>query len=221
MKKVIFALPGREFSGKSLQSWTELVYACLQNGIQPIMSQHYSPLLYYVRNMCLGGNNIAGVEQKPFGGKVDYDYVMWIDSDIVFTPEHFFKLLEHDKDIVSGLYMMNDNTHYATVEDWDDDHFIKKGHFQFLNREMVQAKEGKLFTADYTGFGWMLTKKGVFESLEYPWFQPMWTEYNIAGKLIRDFTMEDVAFCKMIKQKGFDVWIDPNIIVGHEKMMVL
>ena len=95
---------------------------------------------------------------------------------------------------------------------------IKNGHFQFLNREMVQAKQGKLFTADYTGFGWILTKKGVFESLEYPWFQPVWTEYNIDGKLVRDFTMEDVAFCKMIKQKGFDVWIDPTIIVGHEKM---
>ena len=221
MKKVIFALPGREFSGKFLQSWTELVYACLQNGIQPIMSQHYSPLLYYVRNMCLGGDNLRGVDQKPFGGQFDYDYIMWIDSDIVFTPEHFFKLLNHDKDIVSGLYMMNDNIHYATVEDWDDEFFLKNGHFQFLNREMVQAKQGKLFTADYTGFGWVLTKKGVFESLEYPWFQPMWTEYNIDGKLVRDFTMEDVAFCKMIKQKGFDVWIDPTIIVGHEKMMVL
>ena len=221
MKKVIFALPGREFSGKFLQSWTELVYACLQNGIQPIMSQHYSPLLYYVRNMCLGGDNLAGIEQKPFGGRVDYDYVMWIDSDIVFTPEHFFKLLEHDKDIVSGLYMMNDNVHYATVEDWDEEFFLERGHFQFLNREMVQAKQGKLFPVDYTGFGWMLTKKGVFESLEYPWFQPLWTEHQKDGKVIRDFTMEDVAFCKMIKEKGFDVWIDPNIIVGHEKMMVL
>jgi len=171
--------------------------------------------------MCLGGDNLRGVDQKPFGGQFDYDYIMWIDSDIVFTPEHFFKLLNHDKDIVSGLYMMNDNVHYATVEDWDDEFFLKNGHFQFLNREMVQAKEGKLFTADYTGFGWVLTKKGVFESLEYPWFQPMWTEYNIDGKLVRDFTMEDVAFCKMIKEKGFDVWIDPTIIVGHEKMMVL
>ena len=221
MKKVIFALPGREFSGRFLQGWTELVYACLQNGIQPIMSQHYSPLLYYVRNMCLGGDNLRGIDQKPFGGQFDYDYIMWIDSDIVFTPEHFFKLLQDDKDIVSGLYMMNDNIHYATVEDWDDEFFLKNGHFQFLNREMVQAKKGELFTADYTGFGWVLIKKGVFESLEYPWFQPMWTEYNIDGKIVRDFTMEDVAFCKMIKQKGFDVWIDPTIIVGHEKMMVL
>lgn len=221
MKKVIFALPGREFSGRFLQCWTELVYACLQNGIQPIMSQHYSPLLYYVRNMCLGGDNLRGIDQKPFGGQFDYDYIMWIDSDVVFTPDHFFKLLQDDKDIVSGLYMMSDNTHYATVEDWDDDFFLKHGHFQFLNREMVQAKQGKLFTADYTGFGWVLVKKGVFESLQYPWFQPVWTEYNIDGKIVRDFTMEDVAFCKMIKEKGYDVWIDPAVIVGHEKVMVL
>jgi GT2 family glycosyltransferase len=33
--------------------------------------------------------------------------------------------------------------------------------------------------------------------------------------------MEDVAFCRMIKEKGYDVWIDPSIIVGHEKMVVL
>lgn len=221
MKKVIFALPGREFSGRFLQGWTELVYACLQNGIQPIMSQHYSPLLYYVRNMCLGGDNLRGIDQKPFGGQFDYDYIMWIDSDVVFTPDHFFKLLQDDKDIVSGLYMMSDNTHYATVEDWDDEFFLKHGHFQFLSREMVQAKQGKLFTADYTGFGWVLIKKGVFESLQYPWFQPVWTEYNIDGKIVRDFTMEDVAFCKMIKEKGYDVWIDPSVIVGHEKMVVL
>jgi hypothetical protein len=221
MKKVIFALPGREFSGRFLQCWTELVYACLQNGIQPIMSQHYSPLLYYVRNMCLGGDNLRGIDQKPFGGQFDYDYIMWIDSDVVFTPDHFFKLLQDDKDIASGLYMMSDNTHYATVEDWDDEFFLKHGHFQFLNREMVQAKQGKLFTADYTGFGWVLIKKGVFESLQYPWFQPVWTEYNIDGKIVRDFTMEDVAFCKMIKEKGYDVWIDPSVIVGHEKMVVL
>ena len=44
---------------------------------------------------------------------------------------------------------------------------------------------------------------------------------EVNGKLVREFTMEDVAFCRMIKEKGYDVWIDPNIIVGHEKLMVL
>jgi hypothetical protein len=67
----------------------------------------------------------------------------------------------------------------------------------------------------------MLMKNGVFESLEYPWFQPIWKEYEINGKQIRDFTMEDVAFCHMIKEKGYDVYIEPTVRVGHEKMMVL
>jgi len=218
--KIIFCLPGREFSGKFLQSWTELIYACLSNGIQPIMSQHYSPLLYYVRNMCLGGDNIQGIEQKPFQGKVDYDYMMWIDSDMVFTPDQFFKLLDADKDIVSGVYKMHNNYHYATVEKWDHDHFIKHGSYEFLNEESIKQKKD-LFPVAYTGFGWMLIKKGVFESLEYPWFQPTWKEYERDGKTIREFTMEDVAFCDMIKDKGFDIWVDPKIIVGHEKMMVL
>ena len=220
MKKIIFCLPGREFSGIFLQCWTELVYACLSNGIQPIMSQHYSPLLYYVRNMCLGGSNISGIDQKPFQGQVEYDYIMWIDSDVVFTPEHLFKLIDADKDIVSGLYMMQDNIHFATVETWDNEFFKANGYFPFVTPE-INAKKKEPYIVDYTGFGWILMKKGVFESLEYPWFQPIWKEYEINGKQIRDFTMEDVSFCHMIKEKGYDVWIEPTVRVGHEKMMVL
>lgn len=218
--KIVFCLPGREFSGRFLQSWTELVHACLANGIQPIMSQRYSPLLYYVRNMCLGGDNTEGINQKPFQGKIDYDYIMWIDSDIVFTPDQFFKLIDHNKDIVSGVYKMQDNYNFATVEKWDHEFFTKNGYYEFLNEQSIKQKT-KPFKVAYTGFGWMLIKKGVFESLEYPWFQPVWKEYEKDGKIIREFTMEDVAFCDMIEDKGYDIWVDPEIIVGHEKMMVL
>ena len=218
--KVIFCLPGREFSGRFLQSWTELVYACLSNGIQPIMSQHYTSVVYYVRNMCLGGDLIAGPDQKPFQGKVNYDYMMWIDSDIVFTPDQFFKLIDADKDIASGLYKMHDNIHYATVEKWDDDFFVKNGSYQFMTPEIMSKKKG-LVSVAYTGLGWMLVKKGVFESLQYPWFQPIWKEYNYQGQHIKEFASEDVSFCHMIKEKGYDIWVDPEIVVGHEKMMTL
>ena len=220
MKKIIFCLPGREFSGRFLQSWTELVYACLANGIQPIMSQHYTSVVYYVRNMCLGGDLISGPDQKPFQGKVDYDYIMWIDSDIVFSPDQFFRLIDADKDIVSGLYKMQNNTHYATVEEWNHDFFLKHGSYQFLTPERISKKKD-LFPVAYTGFGWMLMKKGVVESLDYPWFQPTWKEYEYKGKQIKEFTMEDVAFCDLIQQKGYQIWIDPKVVVGHEKMMVL
>lgn len=219
-KKVIFCLPGREFSGRFLQCWSELMYACLSNGIQPIISQHYSPLLYYVRNMCLGGDLISGINQKPFQGKVDYDYLMWIDSDIVFTPDHFFKLINADKDIVSGLYKMQNGVNYATVEEWDDNFFLSNGSYEFMTSDMVKKKSG-LFPVAYTGFGWILIKNGVFESLQYPWFQPTWKEWHYQGRHIREFMMEDVSFCNQIQEKGYKIWIDPQVVVGHEKSVVL
>ena len=113
--KILFCLPGREFSGNFLQSWTNLVSYCYYKGHQIVYNQKYSCNIYYVRNMCLGGNILAGENQIPFGGKVDYDYMMWLDNDVIFTPQQFQKLLDHKEDIISGLYKMDGGTHYATV----------------------------------------------------------------------------------------------------------
>jgi hypothetical protein len=87
--------------------------------------------------MCLGGNILAGENQKPFGGKLDYDYMMWIDSDIIFTPQQFQRLLDHNQDIVSGLYLMDGGNAYATVKDWNEDYFQQNGNFQFMTPDQI------------------------------------------------------------------------------------
>ena len=217
---IVFCLPGREFSGNFLKSWTQLLSVCLNKGINPILSQHYNPLLYYVRNICLGGESLNGTHQKPFQGEFDYDYIMWIDSDISFTPDHFFKLLLANKDIVSGLYKMQNNRVYVAAEKWDDEYLKKHGTYEFMTPEIVSRKK-ELFKAAFVGFGWILFKKGVFESLEYPWFKPVWKEWNYNGTVIKDIMMEDISLCYELNQKGYDIWVDPEVIVGHEKMMIL
>jgi len=63
----------------------------------------------------------------------------------------------------------------------------------------------------------MLIKKGVFESMEYPWFRPEFVQVGNA----KDFTMEDVAFCREATRKGYKILVDPTVIVGHEKTRVL
>jgi len=104
--KIIFCLPGASYSGRFLQCWTNLLTELPKVGIITALSQHYLPNVYQARTKVLGASVERGVDQKPFDGKVDYDYLMWIDSDMVFEPENFFKLLDHDKDVVSGMYMM-------------------------------------------------------------------------------------------------------------------
>ena len=213
--KNVFCLPGNSFSGKFLECWTNLYSYCLSVNIQPILSRYESSNVYYVRNMCLGADILRGKDQKPFNGKVDYDYIMWIDSDVLFTPQNFLKLINHQVDIVSGIYLMSDGKYYSTCEEWDEEYFSKHGHFEFMAQKDIQGKE-ELIEVSYTGMGFMLIKKGVFESMEYPWFRPI--EKKI-GDMV-DFTTEDVSFCLKAKEKGFKIFIDPTVIVGHEKKLI-
>jgi hypothetical protein len=214
--KIIFCLPAPSFSRKFFNSFLNLIDYFYKNNIQYVVSQHYSPVIYYARNLCLGGDVLRGENQKPFNGEIDYTHLMWIDSDIVFTPQQFLTLLDYDKNIVSGIYMMGDGTHFATVENWDEEYFQKNGTFKFSAEEDMEGRKG-LIKVGYTGLGFMLVKKGVFESLKYPWFQPVFHEIGNC----RDFSSEDVSFCKMITKIGYYVYVDPQIHVGHEKEVVL
>ena len=218
--KVIFCLPGRTFSDNFLKSWTNLITELPKHNIKWAMSQKYHVNRYFVCNSCLGGSSIGGRDQKPFQGKVDYDYLMWIDSDQVFEPWQFFNLLEKAKEtntsILSGLYLMQGGEVFATVKDWDKEFFKKNGYFKFLTPEDVSSRK-EIFKVSYTGFGWLLVKKGVFESLDYPWVQPTWFDED--G--IREMTTTDCGFMHRAAEKGFDTYIDPTIIVGHEKTQIL
>jgi hypothetical protein len=166
--------------------------------------------------MCLGGDSNAGENQKPWQGKVDYDYMLWIDSDNIFSIDNFVKLYNMQKEIASGLYLMQDGQHYATVKDWNEDHFKKHGSFEFLTPSKLKEYK-QPFVVDYTGFGFILIKKGVFEKLKYPWFRPLWKQFGN----VTEFTMEDVSFCHLVKEQGINVWVHPDVIVKHEKKVLL
>ena len=69
----------------------------------------------------------------------------------------------------------------------------------------------------YNGMGFMLIKKGVFEKVKYPWFCQLKKQIGD----LEDYCSEDVAFCHLAKEAGFKIYVDPEIIVGHEKMRIL
>lgn len=216
-KRIVFCIPGKSFSGCFLQCWTNLVGECLSHGIDAILVNRYTSNVYYVRSQCLGADVLRGKNQKPWNGKLDYDYIMWIDSDIIFKPDQFFKLLKHEKDIVGGLYLMDGGTQFPVIKNWDESFFEKNGRFEFLTPLDISGKSN-LEEIVYTGFGFLLVKKGVFEKITYPWFEPRF--FNFSNNVV-DFCSEDVGFCLKAREAGFKIHVDPTIIVGHEKTQIL
>jgi len=210
---IIFCVPGRTFSDKFFRSWTTTLGNFFQRGIAVDVVNKYSSNVYYARNLCLGGDNL---------------HIMWIDSDIVWNPGQVMQLIaiaerHPNVDIVSGLYIMENETEYATVVNWDIEYFKKHGRFEFLTKKKLKDyKLDSLFEVAYTGFGFILVRRGVFEAIGYPWFKPIWEEIELPNKIVmKDFTSEDVGFCRTAIEKGFKLYVDPNTIVGHEKMRVL
>ncbi|MBS2020476.1 MAG: hypothetical protein JST00_46900 [Deltaproteobacteria bacterium] len=213
---IVACIPGREFSGRFFDAWNEFAEKCRAVGVKLVLSRQYDAVVYYARNRVAGGDVRRGAKQAPWGGEIDYDYMLWIDSDVVFRFEDFQALLAHKVDMVAGLYLMADGARFAAVRHMDETAFKDRGEFEFLTPAET-AKQDGLMQVDYCGFGFVLVRRGVFERLEYPWFRPLYVEIGHCS----DFTSEDVGFCMMAKRAGIPMLVDPKVVVGHEKAVVL
>ena len=257
-KKIVFCLPGRGVSYVYLKNFLQLAFDLVQNQMSLQISQDYSSMVNFARCKCLGANVLRGPDQLPWDGKLDYDYQLWIDSDIVFNTEKFWQLLdlalpaeavteepltetvkneetgeeeekvvgvkqtvdtEKERQIAAGWYATEDGRTTSVAHWLEEDDFRSNG--GVMNHEMVDgiSKRKKPFTVDYTGFGWVLIKKGVFEKLPYPWFAPKMQVFESGA--VQDMCGEDVSFCLDAMDEGFDIWCDPRIRVGHEKTRVI
>jgi hypothetical protein len=212
---IILCIPGRTFSNRFLQSYTATMAHLIRKGYQVSLSNCYSSNVYYARAGCLGAHNLRGPKQKPFDGKVKYDYLVWIDSDIVWDPRQIDQLLTVHP-VYSGLYLQEDNVSFTAVKDWDEEYFKKNGKFEFLTKDTFKNNKNPV-AVDYVGMGFIALKYGVVEQIDYPWFRPI--TYNIGNTV--DFCSEDVGFCHLLREKDIKILVDPKIIVGHEKMKVL
>ena len=204
-KKIVFCLPGRGCSYTFLKNFVQLCFDLVQAGAAIQISQDYSSMVNFARCKVLGANVLRGKNQIPWDGKLEYDYQLWIDNDIVFNSESFWRLyqLGMEKEIAAGWYATEDG-HTTSVAHWLDEESFKKNR-GVMNHETVEtiSKKRQPFTVDYTGFGWVLIKKGVFENLEYPWFAPQMQVFE-SGE-VQDMCGEDVSFCLDAKKQGLEI----------------
>ena len=215
MVKIVFCLPGREYSRESLMSWTDLMNQCNAKGHQCMVSQNYSPVVHFSRSKCLGADINAGTRQVPFQGNVDYDVLMWIDSDIVFQPKDVLALLESPHDVTAGYYLSEDLQTIPAFKAWDEEYFVKNGMFEFLTVDTLPKDQ--YVQVAYSGMGFMMIRKGVVEKLEYPWFR---SDVVKIGERV-DILAEDFSFCRAMTASGTNIHLDTTVRVGHQKKVIL
>lgn len=218
MKKIIFCIPGRQFSDRFLLSWSTMLINLPRLKVEPFIRGAYESNVYKVRNRVLGGKDGGERKQAPMQGEVPYDYIMWIDSDQVWQVEDFTKLLRTMEDrrdihILSGVYRKGDGEETTVAVESEEGKAVR-----FLGMEEIRAMRGPT-RVRFAGFGFVIVRRGVFEKVPYPWFRPLGI-VGSDGKLDR-FTGEDIGFCVVAQDEcGFATWVEPSVVVGHEKAAV-
>jgi hypothetical protein len=227
---VYFCLPGFTYSGVFLRNFVQTVFECKKAGIHVKVSQSMVPGLHYARNQVLLQQPVTqdvAHETLPFQGE-EYDHMIWIDSDIRFTSKDVFNLLDDaerlDADAISGLYKQAENEWVAGWHGKDFEEVESNNHDKYFRRLRFisdQDLEGldKPFEIDFCGFGFVVVRKGVMESIGYPWFRSTYLVVN-SGKTHMQ-AGEDLLWCIMARHLGYKILCDPAIRVGHEKMRVL
>lgn len=210
---LMICTPGHSMLGSYVKSLLETSAELNKKGISWGYSNEYSSHVSDARELTLNGSlQNDPFDSTPFMGTITYDKILWIDSDIAWSPEDVIKAYESDKDVISGAYLLANGTVTAHKE--------KFGR-PYTYEEIKDEKD--LIQVYSTGFGFICVKSGVFESLTRPWFKSI--ETIIKDPKGKDFSMaitgEDISWCSRVNDAGFKIYLDPTIKVTHHKMMKL
>lgn len=153
-----------------------------------------------------------------FLNNTTYDYVLFIDADVGFTPEDAMKLFSYNKDIVCGAYPMK------TIP-------LRYNY----NIPQPPRAEGGLIEIENIGFGFALIHRRVFESIiqrfgmelkytpstnssNYPISEK---EYYNSFHFFHEYKKgdhylpEDFSFFERASQCGYKAWLDTSIKLVH------
>lgn len=212
---VIIATPGNSFTPGYMRSILVTTTILNQEGLTWNFLNQGGSLVSMARESTIGGVDTNNIEMtEPCSGDFTYDKIMWIDSDIEWSPKDFFTLYNSDKDIISGCYLMEDR------------------HIPIYNQprggmmpEQLLYERKEPFKIAGAGFGFLCVKQGVFEKMPRPWFGPVPVpNYNEkTGERTEDFILvgEDLSWCTKAINCGFDIWVDPSVRVIHQKTFKL
>jgi hypothetical protein len=132
-----------------------------------------------------------------------FDYLFSVDSDMAFAPDTLIKLMAHDRDIVSGVYIQRIPGMH-TIE------IMRKNIYGGVTHVDWEDIKGQgLVPIDGCGFGCVLIKSEVLRAIPYPHFV-----YHSAIDHANTIS-EDVHFCNQATDRGFTLWCDTDIQCEH------
>lgn len=171
------------------------------------------------------GNQIGRQREVAFNTwhkKTDFDWILWVDSDIVLTNEALKKIWESadpvTRPVVSGTYFISKEMErnlmspYPTLFNVTDD----KYKIEYVH----PLPKNELIKVDYAGFGFLLMHRIVADTMRRvhgnkPLFMETLETSGDGGK--DTFIGEDIQFFMNMKEAGIPLHAHTGATVKHMK----
>jgi len=134
--------------------------------------------------------------------KAKAKFLFFLDSDVIPPKDALTKLINHNLDIVSGVY-------YRRVSPIDP---TMSRDFGNRHESIVKYNLGDVIEVDLVGMGCCLIRTHVFKALPKPWFK--WTML-VEGIPRNQQCSEDYYFCRQAKINKFKIYVDTSIQCEH------
>lgn len=136
---------------------------------------------------------------QQFALENGFDYLFFLDSDVIAPPDVIERLLIHNKDIVTGVYLnkfvFGKKAGIAPVLYVDE----KPGHARLVSQNEVI--DSRLMEIGAAGLGCCLISRKVLE--------------KATMELNKEVTGEDVSFFMSAKEHGFKAYADTSVKCRH------
>lgn len=146
----------------------------------------------------------------------NYDYVLWVDSDMICHPGSLMTLLDdmntHNTRMISGLYVKrkipSEPVIYERVREPITD---KDGHIVRDIHAYTNYPKDDVFNVEGCGFGFVLTDTSLLKNV-WDKFGPAFSPFPWAG--------EDISFCYRVNLLGDQIMCDSRVRLGHVGSMI-
>ena len=209
---VLIATPGAMLEAQYVKSLVLTLAECDKRGITYKWLNAYTSLVHHARELTASGSddlNLDPSQISPGGKDITYNKIFWIDSDISWTVEQFFKLYDSEYDVATGCYLLADGF-TTTVHAWGAPGGMPA-------TDIIKMKDP--IRVQSLGFGFVAMKSGVFEKIQRPWFSHEYVKVgeDSNGKDVLDAVGEDISWCVKAYRAGIELYFHPDVLVTHMK----
>jgi hypothetical protein len=155
------------------------------------MSNLETFVVYDASTVLLTQRERLALEAKKIGA----EYMLWLDSDMVFPPTTALRLIAHQEPVVAANYVRRQlpakGVAYKKIGEWE--------------KPLPFKSQNKLVDIEGIGMGCMLMKTDILDKIPQPWFEFKWTPES------NDHLGEDMIFCQKIATAGYGIKVDTNL----------